>query len=142
VLRRKGGGWFFVTAKGKSSHAGVDPEKGNNAVLEVAHQIITISTLNNKELGTSANVTIIRGGDRVNIIPDEAKAAQIGIQADYISTGGCSDGNLTSSMGVPTIDGIGLVGGNSHSLDEFVELDSIPKITRIVAEMCGTLIVN
>lgn len=201
VLRRKGGGWFFVTAKGRSSHAGADPEKGNNAVLEIARQVIAINALNSREMGTSAQVTMISGGDAVNIIPDRASAAvdirisslsekqrveeffrslpenshdtgvclsvegsvdrppmepndktwdlwnlvkktagQLDVQADYISTGGCSDGNFTSSLGVPTIDGMGLVGANSHSPDEFVELDSISKMTLIVAEICSALI--
>jgi glutamate carboxypeptidase len=49
------------------------------------------------------------------------------------ATGGASDGNLTSAMGVPTLDGLGPVGHGAHQLDEHVEVYSLPWRTALVA---------
>jgi glutamate carboxypeptidase len=56
-----------------------------------------------------------------------------------ITTGGCSDGNFTASAGVPTIDGLGLVGANSHRPDEYIELASIPVMVRLITRVCREL---
>jgi len=200
VLQRKGGGSFHMTVKGQEAHAGADPEKGINAVLELAHQIVRIHTLNENGKGTSAQVTVISGGDKVNIIPALAKASidiRISMQeekervedffktmADYtflkgskitvqgnidrppmesgeaaqklwdlvrstgktmglpmeaISTGGCSDGNYTSFSGTPTIDGMGIVGANSHRPDEYAELSSIDAMVLLTSRVCKAI---
>lgn len=49
------------------------------------------------------------------------------------STGGASDGNFTAAMGIPTLDGLGAVGDGAHSLDEFVEIESLPSRAALVA---------
>jgi glutamate carboxypeptidase len=155
---------------------------------------VAISGLNNPDQGTSAQVTVVRGGEKVNIIPDTAQAMvdvriakiseknrveaffdrlpqktmvdgvtlsvsgridrppmeptvssldlfqrlanqgkALGIDIDSIATGGCSDGNFVSATGTPTIDGLGLVGANSHRQDEYVELASIPIMVDLIA---------
>jgi glutamate carboxypeptidase len=200
VLRRKGGGWFTVTARGRAAHAGADPEKGANAIVELAHQVLAIGRLNNEGTGTSAQVTVISGGDKTNIIPDTASASvdvriaarsekerveaffqslarnthvpgvtvsvsgridrpplepdaaamelwglvqetgvQLGIPLSWIATGGCSDGNFTSAQGVPTVDGMGIVGAEAHTPDEYVELASIEPMIDLVAGVCRKL---
>ncbi len=76
VLQRKGGGGYLITARGTSAHAGVEPEKGVNAAVEIAHQTIAIQRFNDQAgEGASAHVTVIRGGEKTNIIPDEARAS-------------------------------------------------------------------
>lgn len=72
VLERKGGGWITVDAKGKASHAGSAPERGANAVLEIAQQVIHFHNLNSPDKGTSVQATMISGGHRENIVPDSA----------------------------------------------------------------------
>ncbi len=49
------------------------------------------------------------------------------------ATGGTSDGNLTSAMGVPTLDGLGAVGLGAHQVEEQVEISSLPWRAAIVA---------
>jgi len=49
----------------------------------------------------------------------------IGLEMTLTTTGGCSDGNYTAALGVPTIDAMGVRGGCAHSEDEYIELDSI-----------------
>jgi glutamate carboxypeptidase len=201
VLQRKGGGGYRITARGTSAHAGVEPEKGANAAVEIAHQTIAVQRFNQQaDEGVSAHVTVIRGGERTNIIPDEARAsvdvrvaskrqvapveaffkslpanthvpgvtlsvnggvdrppmesddrtlelwrliaaeaARMGLKVAWIATGGCSDGNFASALGVPTIDGMGLVGGNAHRQDEYVELNSIVPQIRLIASVCQSI---
>ena len=186
VLQRKGGGNFDVICHGKAAHAGVAPEDGANAVIELAHQILAIKELNRSDRGTSVNVTVVSGGTADNVIPDYARAGvdvriadlkegqriedsfqtlgrnvhtpgvrveaigginrppmapsektkqlwdqisdigqAIGLDMSLTSTGGCSDGNYTAALGIPTIDAMGVRGGCAHSEDEYIELDSI-----------------
>ena len=196
LLHRKGGGVFYVTCHGRAAHAGVAPEDGANAVIELAHQILAIKELARIDRGTTVNVTVISGGTAANVIPDLAKASvdvriaepeeaqriedgfkalsqniqtpdvrvevagginrppmvpsektlqlweqitsigeAIGIDMRLTSTGGCSDGNFTASLGIPTIDAMGVRGGGAHSLDEYIELDSIVPNVHLMCEI-------
>jgi len=59
---------------GKSSHAGSAPEDGRNAVMELAHQLTQLRDLGDADKGTTVNWTLIDGGEKRNIIPDQATA--------------------------------------------------------------------
>ncbi|MBC7899856.1 MAG: M20 family metallopeptidase, partial [Saprospiraceae bacterium] len=72
---RKGTGMFVVKARGVPAHAGLEPEKGASAILELARQIEKIHTLNNSEIGTTANVCVIKGGTTSNVIPENAECS-------------------------------------------------------------------
>jgi glutamate carboxypeptidase len=74
TIWRKGSGTIKVEVKGRASHAGASPELGRNAVMELAYQVLQLSKLANAEKGTTVNFTVIKGGDRKNIIPDFAEA--------------------------------------------------------------------
>lgn len=71
---RKGGGKYRVEVKGKSAHAGINPEDGANAIEELARQIIHISGLAQPSLGTTINPGEITGGSLFNVVPDHASA--------------------------------------------------------------------
>jgi glutamate carboxypeptidase len=64
---------FVVKAHGVPAHAGLEPEKGASAILELAKQIEKIHLLNAPELGTTANVCVIKGGTTSNVIPEHAE---------------------------------------------------------------------
>jgi glutamate carboxypeptidase len=195
VLHRKGNGNFDVICHGKAAHAGAAPEEGANAVIELAHQILTVKELARIDRGTSVNVTVISGGNADNVIPDYARAAVdvripdadegqridkcfqsldrnvhtpgvrvevrgginrppmvpsdktlqlwekikgigegIGLEMGLMTTGGCSDGNYTAALGIPTVDAMGTRGGCAHSADEYIELDSIVPNMHLVCE--------
>jgi glutamate carboxypeptidase len=55
-----------------------------------------------------------------------AVAADLGRTLDEGGTGGGSDGNLTAALGVPTLDGLGAVGGGAHAADEHVSVADLP----------------
>ena len=63
----------------------------------------------------------------------QAIAGRLGFAVPDTSTGGASDANTTSGMGVPTLDGLGPIGGNDHSPAEYLEIDSIVPRTTLVA---------
>ena len=74
VIQRKGVGGFTVICHGKAAHAGAEPEKGANAVVELANQVLAVMDFGAPEAGTSVNVTTISGGTAENVIPDFARA--------------------------------------------------------------------
>ncbi len=71
---RKGIGRFTITVKGKAAHAGLDPEKGVNAIVELSHQVQQLYAMNDFKKGITVNVGLIEGGNSPNVIAAEAKA--------------------------------------------------------------------
>jgi glutamate carboxypeptidase len=71
---RKGVGEYTLRVKGVAAHAGLDPGKGHNAILELARQIAVVSKLNNLQAGLSVNAGVIAGGTRTNVVAAEASA--------------------------------------------------------------------
>jgi glutamate carboxypeptidase len=71
---RKGSGSFVLRTHGRASHAGADLSRGANAILELARRCLEVSTLTDTVRGVSANVGVIRGGLRSNVVPDRAEA--------------------------------------------------------------------
>jgi glutamate carboxypeptidase len=63
----------------------------------------------------------------------QAIAQRLGFTVKDTATGGASDANTTSGMGVPTLDGLGPIGGNDHSPAEYLEVDSIVPRTSMLA---------
>ena len=58
---------------------------------------------------------------------------ELGIRIEEGSTGGASDGNFTAAMGIPTLDGLGPIGDGAHSLEEYVEIASLPERAALIA---------
>ena len=71
---RKGTGIFTLEVEGRAAHAGLEPEKGVNAVLEIARQIERVSAFAKPELGTTVNVGTVAGGTHANVVPAAARA--------------------------------------------------------------------
>lgn len=59
--------------------------------------------------------------------------SELGLEFLEVSSGGGSDGNFTAALGVPTLDGLGPVGRNAHSPDEWMDVDSVPDRIALVA---------
>jgi glutamate carboxypeptidase len=69
---RKGTAMYVVKAVGLASHAGLEPEKGINATVEIAAQILKLRELENSEFGTTVVPTMLKGGTTANTVPAEA----------------------------------------------------------------------
>ena len=74
VGARKGSGSFILEVYGKQAHAGVEPHKGANAILALAHQTIALQGLNGMREGVTLNVGVVQGGTLPNVVPDYARA--------------------------------------------------------------------
>jgi glutamate carboxypeptidase len=71
---RKGSGSFVLRAHGRAAHAGADPGKGANAILEIARQSLAVSALADPARAITVNVGVVRGGTRPNVVPELAEA--------------------------------------------------------------------
>ena len=96
-----------------------------------------------KEYVSGAKAVLSGGFHRPPFEPSETSLAvadqlirisrTIGYELGTGSTGGASDGNLTQSAGVPTVDGMGAHGAHAHSHLEYIEAESVPRKTELLA---------
>ena len=85
-LRRKGTGTFRLEVEGRSAHAGLEPENGINALVELAHQVLRLTALSDLAKGTTVSVGVARGGSVANVIPASAEA-HIDVRAWTVAEG-------------------------------------------------------
>ncbi len=71
---RKGVGRFTIRVRGKAAHAGLDPEAGVSAILELSHVVQALFAMNDVERGVTVNVGTIEGGVGANVIAPESTA--------------------------------------------------------------------
>ena len=110
---RKGTGMFTLKTHGIPAHAGLEPEKGASAVLEMSKQILNLHSLNNLPRGTTVNVCTIEGGTTSNVIPEHA-ACEIDVRFTSISEAGRIENEIK----------------NLVSFDERVSIEIIGEINR------------
>src|SRR5436190_1626607 len=72
VSSRRASGQYRVEVRGVSAHAGVEPQRGRNAILELSYQVQKMQALNGTVPGTTLSVAVIHGGERTNVVPDYA----------------------------------------------------------------------
>ena len=82
VVGRKGSCRVTLTVHGVAAHAGNDPQRGRNAILEMAHKVIEIQKLHDFEHGLFVNVGVIQGGTVANAV---AASCEVGIDIRYDS---------------------------------------------------------
>jgi glutamate carboxypeptidase len=189
---RKGTGNWRIDVTGVAAHAGVDFEKGANAVRELARAIETVSGWTDLQRGLTVSVGLAGGGSKINVIPAEAwaevdvritrkadgprierkfaglkpgdkhctlavtgginrppmertrgtvhlyrtarmLAAELGFTLEEAATGGASDGNFTSALGIPTLDGMGAIGDGAHAPHESIAIEHLAPRTALLA---------
>ena len=195
---RKGVGKYGFEVTGRAAHAGLEPEKGANAAVALAHALLAAHALADVELGTTVTPTVISGGTTSNTVPASALAAldvraiipsefdrleaglqraaesaalavpgtsvrligevnrppldstssaalfaqaitaaeELGLPAlQGIAVGGGSDGNFTAGAGIPTLDGLGAVGGGAHAEGEYVVVSAVAERAALLAAL-------
>lgn len=196
---RKGVSQYTVRISGRAAHAGLEPERGINAAVEAAHQVLAISGLADPAAGTTVTPTVVSAGTAANVVPASASVAvdvraatsaeQARVEAELrglrpavpgatlaiepgmmvapleaesshglfalarqaaaelglpplrgVSVGGGSDGNFTAAAGVPTLDGLGAVGGNAHAEGEWASLAAMPERAALAAGLIRLLL--
>lgn len=73
VIARKGVRVYAIEASGRAAHAGVEPEKGRNAILALAHHSLALDQLNGYRPNVTVNLGVIEGGSEPNVVPDYAR---------------------------------------------------------------------
>jgi glutamate carboxypeptidase len=73
--QRKGVGGAEIIVTGRAAHAGIEPEKGVNAVHELALQIARLMKMNDRARGITVQATVVEGGTASNVVPERARAA-------------------------------------------------------------------
>jgi len=177
---RKGRSHYRLVFHGRAAHAGLEPERGANALVELSAAVLAIEALADANAGTTVTPTVATAGETVNTVPALAEL-QVDVRSDHPAelervdheirqvggrvpgtevivhggidrpplteamsaplmtraqsiwralglgelggarVGGGSDGNLTASAGVPTLDGLGAVGAGPHADHEYVD---------------------
>lgn len=107
---RKGVGLYEMMIQGRSAHAGVAPETGRSALVELAHQILWLQGLNNPDTGTTVTVGAASGGYAFNVVPAEARAF-IDVRVSTLSDAEQIEQAMRARL--PVLDGVSLeiVGG-------------------------------
>ncbi len=135
--RRKGVGLYRLTTHGRASHAGLEPEKGVNALLELAHQTVALTALADPGQGTTVSVTQVTGGTAINVIPARAEA---GVDVRFTTEAEAErvDGAIRSLE--PVLDGarIELAGGiNRPPLERTEAIAALYERARSLAAAAG-----
>ncbi len=196
---RKGASLYEIGITGHAAHAGLEPQKGVNATLELAHQVQMVAALADPGAGTTVTPTAAASGTTLNTVPAFARfavdvrawtaseqervdaalhrlrpvlpgaevqvsgginrapleessslplferaraiAARLGLpELTRAAVGGASDGNFTAGVGVPTLDGLGAVGGGAHAEDEHVLVDRLAERTLLLRVLIEDLL--
>ncbi|MCR6489144.1 M20 family metallopeptidase [Amycolatopsis sp. OK19-0408] len=192
--RRKGVSLYRIEIEGRAAHAGLEPEKGVNAGIEVAHQILAVAALADPAKGTTVVPTALSAGTTTNTVPAKASVAvdarvwdaaeqvrvdrairnlkpvtenarihivgginrppldakasaelfalanELGGPLTEAAVGGASDGNFTAGLGIPTLDGLGAVGGGAHADDEHVLVAELDRRTALLKALTETVL--
>ncbi|MCO5973592.1 M20/M25/M40 family metallo-hydrolase [Actinoallomurus soli] len=72
---RKGAAQYEIRVAGRAAHAGLEPDRGVNATLELAHQVLAVSALADPKAGTTVTPTVARAGTTANTVPAEGTFA-------------------------------------------------------------------
>ncbi|UYO92553.1 M20 family metallopeptidase [Pollutimonas sp. M17] len=73
VTARKGTGFITVKARGRPAHAGMQHDRGRNAIEEIAHQVLALQAMTDYERGITVSVGRIQGGTTVNVVPEHSQ---------------------------------------------------------------------
>lgn len=126
-VMRKGSATIHIDITGKAAHAGVEPEKGRNALLEAARLSIALPTLQNASLKTTVNPTLLSAGSVSNVIPDHASlTADVRVQdpAEIVRL----EKDLAILTQTPSIPGVTIKAWIDVSFPPFPPLASTDKL--------------
>jgi glutamate carboxypeptidase len=197
-IARKGVSGYQIAVRGRAAHAGLEPERGVNAALELSGQVLGLASLAAAGEQTTVTPTVLTAGTTSNTVPETASswvdvrawtraelervdagirrlvprlpgavvtvtgginryplearasaslfeligaaASDIGIRPPAgVRSGGGSDGNLTAALGIPTLDGLGAVGGGPHARTEHADVRLMADRAALLAALIGRI---
>ncbi len=107
VSARKGITDYTITLQGRAAHAGVEPEKGRNALLEAAHKIIAFQDLNGRWPEVTVNVGVARGGTRTNVVPERC-VLQIDLRSPELATLEAAEAEIDRICASSVVEGVSI----------------------------------
>jgi glutamate carboxypeptidase len=110
---RKAVGSFTVTIRGRAAHAGINPEEGASAVLELSHQVQRLFALNDPARGVSVNVGTVDGGLRPNVVAPEVRAT-VDVRVPTAADGAAVEAAIRGLRPVNPLTTIQVEGGIEH----------------------------
>ena len=132
---RKGTGMFAVEVHGRAAHAGLEPEKGVSAVLELARQTVRLTNMNDPVVGTTVTVTVVQGGTHSNVVPAEARA-EIDVRFSSAEEGRRIEGAILSLMPFDERAQLVIKGGiNRPPLERTEKVRELYSLAREIAGM-------
>ncbi|HEY1730716.1 MAG TPA: M20 family metallopeptidase [Terriglobales bacterium] len=134
---RKGVGSFTMKVRGVSAHSGLDFEKGQSAIVELAHQIHAVSRLTDLKRGVTLNVGVIRGGTRTNVVPAEA-IAELDLRIAHKNDGAIMERKVFALKPVNSTCRIEITGGiNRPPLERTKQVAALFELAREIAREMG-----
>jgi len=131
---RKGVGEYSLRVQGVSSHAGLDFEKGQSAVLELAKQVVKVSGFTDRKRGITVNPGVVAGGSRSNVIAAEAKS-QIDLRVSTIKDAKTMDKKFRSLKAFNKKCKLSVSGGiNRPPLERSEKVKALFAIAREIAK--------
>jgi glutamate carboxypeptidase len=134
---RKGTGIFSMEIEGRAAHAGLEPEKGASAILELAKQIEWLHSLNDSGNDISVNVGVVGGGTRSNVVAERA-SAEIDLRFSKVSEGNRVESEILRSRPFDQRTQVHVRGGiNRPPLERTDEVLKLYKHARDIASLLG-----
>ena len=123
-----------MVVKGRAAHAGLEPEKGVNAVVELAHQVLAVAALGDPELGTTVVPTVAAAGTTRNTVPAEASFA-VDVRARTVAEQERVDAALRALAPVLPGAALEIEGGiNRPPLERALSADLFERASRLARE--------
>lgn len=138
VSARKGVTDYSITVNGRAAHAGVEPEKGRNALLAAAHMIIALQALNGRWPGVTVNVGVAHGGTRSNVVAERCDL-HVDLRSPELATLEAAEAEITricSETVVPDVT-VDVVGNGWHRPMEKKEGGA--RLAKIAVEVAADL---
>ena len=139
VSSRKGITDYRIMLRGRAAHAGVEPEKGANAVLQAAHTIIALQDLNGRWPGVTVNVGLAKGGTRTNVVPERCEL-QVDLRSPELETLEAAEAeieHICKEMVVPGVEADVQANGWHRPMEKNQGGDRLARIAMEVAAELG-----
>jgi glutamate carboxypeptidase len=131
---RKGTGGFEVVVHGRAAHAGLEPEKGVNALVEASRQVLAIAGLARPELGTTVTPTVASAGTADNVVPAEARV-RVDLRVTDLAEGARVEAAMAGLVAVDEAARLEVRGGmNRPPLEEAATAELFALATDVAAE--------
>lgn len=140
VVARKGVRVYVIEAKGEAAHAGVEPEKGRNAIVALAHHVIAFDKLNGYRPGVTVNPGVIEGGSASNVVPAHARL-EVDVRAFTLEAIRETAGAIEAQLEQETVPGVEmtmkLVGHGHEPMPYTAQVAAVETYAKEAARVLG-----